>query len=95
MKVGKRTTRLLREAMVLAYVEGSRWGQHHSGRSDEEFPSDSAIVRRVLEASVMFADLYPLLSRTDDARAANEARRARSLEFLRTLLSNNPEQNTT
>lgn len=91
VKVGKRTAKLLREAMVLAFVEGSRWGQYHGkSRADDDFPADLAIVRRVLEASVMFADLYPALSRTDDAQAADDARRERALEFLRTMVSNSP-----
>lgn len=85
MRIGKRTAQLLREAIVLAHVEGSRWGQSH-GRGDE-YPSDSEIVRRVLEASVSFADLYPTLAKTDDAQLAHAERVRRSSEFLAAMLN--------
>lgn len=87
MKVGKRTAKLLREAMVLAYVEGSRWGQYHDGRDDTGFPTDSQIVQTVLAASVPLRDLYPTLSKTADAQAADEAIRRRYSEFLAEVVS--------
>lgn len=84
MKVGKRTAKLLREAMVLAFVEGARWGEYHG--KDEEFPKDSSIVARVLEASVSMSDLYPTLSKTEDAQAADEERRRRQMQLLSALV---------
>lgn len=84
MKVGKRTAKLLREAMVLAFVEGSRWGEYRG--NDDEFPTDSSIVARVLSASVSMSDLYPMLSKTEDAQAADAERRHRQLQFLSALV---------
>jgi hypothetical protein len=86
VKIGKRTAKLLREAMVLAYVEGSRWGQcHPNSFEDSEFPTDSQIVQQVLTAAVLFGDLYPTLSKTDDAQVADAERERRHLELLATL----------
>lgn len=88
MKIGKRTAKLLREAIVLAHVEGSRWSQCH-GR-DDEYPTDAEIVAQVLAASVTFADLYPTLSKTEEAQAADAERRRRSLELLKAALRDEP-----
>ena len=86
-KLGRRTTKLLRETMVLAYVEDSRWGQCHGGRGHDEFPSDDAIVARVLAAAASFADLYPTLSKTEEAHTADDERRRRSMELLAVLVN--------
>jgi hypothetical protein len=86
VKIGKRTANLLREAMVLAYVEGSRWGQCYGTSDEYDFPTDSQIVQQVLEASVSFRDLYPTLSRTEAAQAADAGRRRRSGELLAALV---------
>jgi hypothetical protein len=87
VKVGKRTAKLLREAMVLAYVEGSRWGQCHPDcHGEASFPTDSQIVQQVVVASVAFRDLYPTLSRIDDAQSADVQRRRRELELLTVMM---------
>jgi hypothetical protein len=59
--IGKRTARLLREAIVLAHVEGWWW---ESGRAKEEpYPKDSEIVARVLYSASRMQDQYPALGR--------------------------------
>lgn len=67
MKLGKRTARLVREAAVLGFVHGSRWGQANPRvlSAKEQFPRDSEIVADVLWASKSFRDLYPTLCRAE------------------------------
>lgn len=88
MKLGKRTAKLLREAIVLAHVEGAQWGQVH-GR-DATYPKDSDVVRRVLTAAVSFSDLYPTLAKLDEAQAADAERRRESVEFLAAFVASHP-----
>jgi hypothetical protein len=76
--LGKRTAKLLREAIVLAHVEGARWAGYHGG--GEEYPKDSEVVSRVLSAAVSFNDLYPTLSRTEEAQVARAQRHQRYIE---------------
>lgn len=64
MKLGKRTERLVREAMVLGFVEGVRWAGGLVGDLDD-YPPDSAVQRRVYKAAHKFNDLYPLLSKVE------------------------------
>ncbi len=70
MKLGKRTAKLLREAIVLAYVEGHHHGQY--AERDEEFPKDSEIVRTVLISATRLEGQFPTLSRLDAAQKADE-----------------------
>lgn len=50
---------LIKEAMVLGYVEGC-WGT--TKHTVENFPQDSDIISVVLQAAQSNADIYPLLS---------------------------------
>ncbi len=62
MRLGKRTERLVREAMVLGFAEGARW----AGRVDPEaHPNDSTVQDWVFSTARSFNDLYPLLSRVE------------------------------
>jgi len=61
MKIGKNTEQLVRQAMVLAYVEGWR-------RGDEPIPRDSEIEEMVYESAKSFKDLYPKLSKVERNR---------------------------
>lgn len=69
MKLGKRTARLIREAMVMGFVQGSMWGEFnprsHRNDSESKFPLDSDIVARTLRGAQSFSDIYPLLSRVE------------------------------
>lgn len=93
MKLGKRTAKLLGEAIVLAFVEGSRWGQSHPRKlgDDDEFPRDREIVEQTLAASTSFRDVYPTLSKLDEAQEIAAARRAASVEFLKQLMAQRGE----
>ena len=65
MKLGKRTAKLVREAIVLAHVEGAFFGAHKPLVSEEDYPKDSDVVARVLRAAKSNADLYPTLSKVE------------------------------
>ena len=70
MKLGKRTAQLVREAAVMAFVQGSLWGKSE-GRNEvmgfaiEPHPRDSVVLRNVLRAARSNSDLYPLLSKAE------------------------------
>jgi hypothetical protein len=80
VKLGKRTAKLLREAIVLAHVEGARWGQCHD--RDAEYPADSDVVFRVLSAAAVLNDIYPTLSKLEEAQAADQERRQRFTDAI-------------
>lgn len=61
MRLGRQTEKLVREAIVLAHVEGARWAGWSGG--GDGYPKDSAVVNHVLRASRSFPDLYPTLSK--------------------------------
>jgi hypothetical protein len=88
VRVGPRTAKLLREAIVLAYVEGTR----RPAEQGVPFPKDSDIVSLVLAASVGFRDLYPTLSKLDEAKAADAERRRQSIERIKHLMARAKEQ---
>jgi hypothetical protein len=68
--VGKRTAQLLREAIVLAHVEGWWWTSgSHVG---ERYPSDSEVIAKVLYAASRMQDSYPALGRLAERLAAEE-----------------------
>jgi hypothetical protein len=71
MRLGKRTTRLVREAIVLGFVEGAHWGRFWDGQIEGVYPKDSAVVARVLRAARSNRDLYPMLGRVDQDQYAN------------------------
>jgi hypothetical protein len=64
MKLGKRTDRLVREAMVLGFAEGCRWAGYVY-QDNGSYPRDSDVVDRVYRTAGSFNDLYPLLSRCE------------------------------
>lgn len=67
VKIGKRTAKLLREAIVLGYVEGAwREGGHKA-----TIPADSDIVAGVLDSAKRNRDLYPTLSRVESETGAD------------------------
>lgn len=88
MKIGPHTAKLLREAIVLAYVEGTR----HPTEQGVPFPKDSDIVSLVLASSVGFRDLYPTLSKLDEAKAADAERHRQSIERIKHLMARTKEQ---
>jgi hypothetical protein len=89
-RIGPRTAKLLREAIVLAYVEGTRC----PAEPGVPFPKDSEIVSLVLASSVGFRDLYPTLSRLDEAKAADAERRQQAIEWINHLMAQTKEQQT-
>jgi hypothetical protein len=64
VKIGKRTTKLLREAIVLAHVEGAFWAGY-TPTGDDPYLKDSVVVANVLRSARSNRDLYPLLSRVE------------------------------
>ena len=63
-KINHKTAVLLREAMVLAFVEGARFAAE--GRElPKPYPKDSEVVWTVLEAAQRFREIYPHLGRID------------------------------
>lgn len=62
MRLGKRTSRLVREAMVLGFAEGACWGGY---RWDREYPADTEVQDRVFKVARSLNDLYPLLSKVE------------------------------
>lgn len=64
MRVGKRTAKLIHEAAIMGFVQGSIWGRATPDR-DKDFPKDSEVVYRVLRGVSGCRDLYPTLSRVE------------------------------
>lgn len=67
MRLGKRTARLVREAIILAHVEGMRYGRavSHEEQQAEGYPRDSTVITTVLQAAKSFRDIYPMLSKVE------------------------------
>lgn len=66
MRLSKQTARLVREAIVLAHVDGAYWGGYGcQGTPDGPYPADSTVVDWVLESARRKPELYPLLSRVE------------------------------
>jgi hypothetical protein len=62
--IGKRTARLLRDAIVLAHVEGVWWGRAvPRGSQEDQYPKDSEVIAKVLEAARRNKDHYGALGR--------------------------------
>jgi hypothetical protein len=89
--LGKRTAKLLQEAILLAHVEGARWAGYHGGVA-AGYPKDSEVVGRVLSAAVSFEDLYPTLSKLEEAQAARSQSQQR---FVEDVLAGMRHENTT
>ncbi len=83
MRLGKRTAKIVREAIVLAHVEGARWAGHVD---PDNYPKDSTVVRRVLAAASNMPDLYPHLSRLDEAQEADTEMREESVARIAALM---------
>jgi hypothetical protein len=73
--LGKRTAQLLRDAIVLAHVEGWWWGRG-ALTEGERYPKDSEVIASVLYAASRMKDQYPTLGRLAD-RLDAEARAKR------------------
>lgn len=86
MRLGKRTAKIVREAIVLAHVHDARWGQAHD-RLDE-YPLDSEVVELVLASAVGASDIYPTLSKLEEAHEAKTARTKRFTAFLAASMNN-------
>jgi hypothetical protein len=86
VKVGKRTAKLLREAIVLAFAEGSQWGR--ATTANDPHLRDSAVVKQVLAASTSFRDLYPTLSSLDESRSSADDLRYESIQRIKHLMTN-------
>ena len=68
MKIGKRTAKLIREAAVMGFVQGSMWGevQGYKPRAERSpHPKDSEVLDRVMRGARKFPDLYPTLSKVE------------------------------
>lgn len=70
---------------MLAHIEGVQWGRSH--KRTDEYPPDSDVVARVLFASVVYADLYPTLSKTDDAKTVYVEFKRQQTELLAAILN--------
>jgi len=64
MKLGKRTKSLVREAMVVGFAEGARFGGFVLTDPDE-YPRDSDVEDRAYSTARSYDDLYPLLSKVE------------------------------
>ena len=77
MRLGKRTARLVRQAAVAGFVNGTRFAQGRPPREvDAEFPRDSFVVAGVLRTARAHSDNFPTLATVesvDDAADAAEA----------------------
>lgn len=69
MKVEGEVARLVREAAVLGFVQGSVWGKSvafvEKGGVREQHPKDSAVVREVLKAAHRMRETFPALAGVD------------------------------
>jgi hypothetical protein len=75
--LGKRTARLLRDAIVLAHVEGVWWGRAvPRGSQEDQYPKDVEVIAKVLEAARRNKDHYGALGRLAE-RLDAEARAKR------------------
>lgn len=77
--ISKRTARLLRDAIVLAHVEGMWWARATPDRKEQmdQYPKDSEVISKVLYSASRMKDAYPALGRLADrldahARAQRE-----------------------
>lgn len=90
MRLGKRTAKLVREAAVAGFVQGTRWAGWQPPRGEPDpFPDDSEIWVMACRCAEKFADLYPTLSKVEDEEyaAARAATRAAGLAMLTALLT--------
>jgi len=91
VRLGKRTARLVRQAAVAGFVNGTRFAQGRTaGEVDAEFPRDSVIVAGVLRTARAHSDNFPTLAKVesvDDAADAAEAEiKAEGLAMLQHLI---------
>jgi len=98
VKLGKRTAQLVREAAVMAFVQGSLWGKSEGrnevmGFASEPHPRDSVVLRDVLRAARSHSDLYPLLSKAE-IEGVQVERTEQEWEVLRALMGIRPADST-
>lgn len=92
MRLGKRTARLVRQAMVMGFVHGVQHGANRSWReAEDEFPGDSVIVANALRAARKNSDLYPTLAKVEsvdaEADAAEAAMTEASMSTMRAIMN--------
>lgn len=68
MKLGTRTSKLVREAIVLGYAAGANSGvcKESWDAMMADYPKDSEVVKRVLRDAQAFSDLYPTLAKVEN-----------------------------
>jgi hypothetical protein len=95
VKIGPRTAKLLREAILLAHVHGSCWGQANPRQlgGDDDYPKDSEVVRQVLVSATRNADKFPTLAKLDVAQEADARHRQAFTEEIKQLMAQRAEQN--
>jgi hypothetical protein len=92
VRLGKRTARLVRQAAVAGFVNGTRFAQGRS-LSDVEanFPGDTWVVVQMLRTARAHPDLYPTMAKVesvDEAADATEAAlKAEGLAMLTSLIN--------
>lgn len=77
MRIGKRTARLVREAIVLGHVEGAWFGRAVPyGDQEEGYPADSVVFFNALRSARSNRDKFPTLAKFADdiERQAAESR---------------------
>lgn len=67
MKLGKRTAKMVAEAIVLAHAHGAQFGKFNPDWTGggENYPADSEVIEAVLRDAKSFKDIYPLLSKVE------------------------------
>lgn len=98
MRLGKHTARLVRQAAVAGFVNGTRYAQGCTAAEvDAGFPRDSYIVASVLRTARAHGDNFPTLAKVesvDEAADAAEAEmKAGGIAMLRAIMGI-PEQET-
>lgn len=67
MRLGKRTAKLVAEAIVLAHARGAQFGKFDPDWTGnrENYPADSVVIDAVLHDAKSFKDIYPTLSQVE------------------------------
>ncbi len=88
MRLGKRTAKLVREAAVAGFVQGTRWAGWVPPRGEPDpFPFDPEILTLAFRCAAKFPDLYPTLSKVEEVWEADAEARCRSNAELAALMA--------
>lgn len=92
MRLGKRTAKLVREAAVAGFVNGSWYAAGLSrAEVDADYPDDSVVVAGVLRTARAHSDIYRALAKVESVDEASDAVLARQeaarFAFLRELIN--------